>query len=374
MSSLISPNTIFYPKTPGAAHLHMFFGNTDVNAFSTVDTLNESGSSTCNGQELNRTGYWAPAMIDGQGNVRVPERVVVYYKGEGLANGARYAESDGAQPYQRGMAMISPAPNSVPEVDTQQGGAVGEVNYKCTSNYSGPPIATGVNAIPECSGDYWPQRYSTPYPAVRTVLEMEVKFWNCFDTTKSLTDWRSWVPSGGSRGGWFYSNCKGARGGLPAEHQEIFPNLSYFISYVVEPGENTSDWYLSSDVDASTIHTGGELNGAPGSAHHADWWGGWHPTINQEWLDNCVNYVNPSGEASGCGEGYLSDGGVDGLNPLPGRALKYRQDYDTLGESASYKRPIQTLFTELCLPLGPGRYYTTPAAAAYCVTNSHSHH
>ena len=69
------------PNDPGAAHLHMFFGNTDVNAYSTFSSLRDTGSSTCNGQELNRTGYWVPAMIDGDGNARIPERIVVYYKG-----------------------------------------------------------------------------------------------------------------------------------------------------------------------------------------------------------------------------------------------------------------------------------------------------
>lgn len=78
---------LVFPGQPGAAHLHMFFGNTHVNAHSTYDTLLNSGSGTCNGLELNRTGYWVPAMFDGEGNVRVPERVVIYYKGEGFSRG-----------------------------------------------------------------------------------------------------------------------------------------------------------------------------------------------------------------------------------------------------------------------------------------------
>lgn len=63
---------IVYPGKPEAAHLHMFFGNTDVNAHTTWDTLYNSGGGTCNGGELNRTGYWVPALFDQNGNVRVP--------------------------------------------------------------------------------------------------------------------------------------------------------------------------------------------------------------------------------------------------------------------------------------------------------------
>ena len=51
---------IVFPGQPGAAHLHMFFGNTEANAYSTFDSLLNTGTSTCNGQDLNRTAYWVP--------------------------------------------------------------------------------------------------------------------------------------------------------------------------------------------------------------------------------------------------------------------------------------------------------------------------
>ena len=64
----------------------MFFGNTDINAFSTANTILNSGSSTCNGEELNRSGYWVPALIDEKGYAVVPDDVLVYYKGYYGAN------------------------------------------------------------------------------------------------------------------------------------------------------------------------------------------------------------------------------------------------------------------------------------------------
>lgn len=355
---------IVYPNQPGKAHLHMFFGNTDVNAYSTYETLTSSGSSTCNGQELNRTGYWAPAMIDGEGMVRIPERVVVYYKGEGQVRGK-------AKPYKPGMANISPNPTTVPEVPTFDGGDGSQVNFKCTNNFSGYQFADGVNEIPNCSGDFYQNTYGAPYPETRTVLEMEIKFWYCFPIGGDVTDWRQWAPSGKTRGSWFYGNCDGqggqGAGAPPLNDKEHYPTLIYYVNYVVEPGDNTADWFLSSDVDPSTVGSGSpSLVGQRGSTHHADWWGGWHPDINQEWITNCVNYIAPGGAPSGCGFGYLSTGGSDGNNPVPGRALKYRPQYDTVGNASTYKVPLSTIYSQLCQPLGPFHQYTVPRSGAYC--------
>ena len=71
---------IVYPGQPGKSHLHLFYGNTGVNAFTTQDSLVNSGGGSCQGGVLNRTGYWMPALLDGQGNVKVPSALIVYYK------------------------------------------------------------------------------------------------------------------------------------------------------------------------------------------------------------------------------------------------------------------------------------------------------
>lgn len=366
---------ILFPRQPGAAHLHMFYGNTDVNAYSTYDTLIDSGSGTCNGAELNRTGYWAPAMIDptcdlGGACVRIPERIVVYYKGEGIANAnGAFAPATGSALYPRKLANIAnvqPNPGngiSVPEWPNTAGGELGggfEVNYKCTSNFSGGNITTGVNTIPTCDGDYYINTFSAPYPATRTVLELDIKFWNCFPNGGNVEDWTLWQPAGAGNGGWFYGNCDGSGGGNPTA-ATIYPHLSTFVNYVVMPGEDTSDWFLSSDVTP-----GFTVVGQRGSTLHSDWWGGWHQTINQTWLDECTNFSN-NPTPSGCGFGYLSDGGPNGGSPTAGPALTYRPQYDTVGDANSYRVPLQTIFTELCVPLGPAHTYTTAASGALCL-------
>ncbi|MEM7327060.1 MAG: DUF1996 domain-containing protein, partial [Actinomycetota bacterium] len=161
---------LVYPGKPGASHLHMFFGNTHVNAFSTYDTLINSGSSTCNGQELNRTGYWVPALFDGNGNVRIPERVVVYYKGEGQARG-------NSIPYPAGAAMItSKNYNTAP---ANEGGGTGKYTFVCSDNFSSPSDQGG-QTMPACDGNKFKNLYgvdSNPH----VVLEINIKFPQCWN-------------------------------------------------------------------------------------------------------------------------------------------------------------------------------------------------
>jgi hypothetical protein len=329
---------LLFPDQPGAAHLHVFWGNTDANAFSTYESIRDSGSSTCNGQELNRTGYWAPALFDAAGNVRIPERIDIYYKGYGLANGR-------SQTYPERMAMI--ATDKVHEISDSVGGAAGEVAFRCTDQWRGFPREPAGDTIPVCDGSKFFDEYGvTDNPHV--VLEMSVKFPQCWNGNDPSNPDNHVLPRIGS---WFYSEC---------EERVTFPNMEYIIQYKVEVGEDTAGWYLSSDVDPHT----GRLSAAPGSTVHADWWGGWHPEINRMWIDNCVNFSTDV--PSGCGHGYLTDGGPDNQNPLPGPALKFRPQYQ-----GPHHVPVAGLHAQLC----PGADAVGQASeAAYCQPAGHGGH
>ncbi len=318
---------LVFPGQPGASHLHMFFGNTDVNAMSTHDTLINSGSSTCNGQELNRTGYWVPAMFDGAGNVRVPDRVVVYYKGEGLARGK-------SEVYPEGAAMIVGNLNTTPSNQGGVGGA--KMTFVCSDNFSAN-TGHGSQTMPNCQGS------GSPASGQWTVLEVNVKFPQCWNG-QDPSDTTNFAPPSGD---WYGSYCGGA-------FNRTLPNLEYFVNYRVEAGESTANWFLSSDVDATTF---GTAKATGGSTSHGDWWGGWHPDVNRMWIDNCVNYR--AAGPSGCGFGYLTDGGPNGNAPADGPALKLRPDY-----TGPHKIPAATLFGELCP--NPGREFRRAEDAAYC--------
>jgi len=322
---------LVYPGQPGVSHLHTFFGNTDTNAFSTADSILNRGGSTCNGQELNRTAYWVPSLFDSDGNVRVPERIVVYYKGEGLANGR-------AEPYPTGAAMLAKV--DLNTVDNGRGGAAGKFSFTCSDNYSGNG-GTAANTMVGCDGSLFQKLYGANDPHV--VLEMNVKFPQCWNGKDPSNPANYAIPT---EGGWYFSNCTG-------EFNRTLTNLEYFVDYPVEPGEDTSGWYLSSDVDPSSKAL---RPGPRGSTIHADWMSGWHAATNKAWIDNCVNLR--LAEPSGCGFGYLSNGGPDGNNPLPGPALKYREQF-----TGPFKVPAVQIHRELC----PGASESPSAmAAAYC--------
>ncbi|MGB5759746.1 MAG: DUF1996 domain-containing protein [Acidimicrobiales bacterium] len=326
---------LLFPGRPGASHLHMHFGNTDINAFTTFDTMLNSGSSTCNGQELNRTGYWVPAMFDAQGNVRIPERVVVYYKGEGRARGE-------AQKYPDRAALIATENlNTVPEAD---GGVSGKLTFVCSDNFSTASYE-GAHTIPICDGSKFKNEYGVDDDP-RVVLEMNVKFNQCWNG-EDPADWTNFQPP---PGGWYSSNCV-------APYDRILPNLEYFVNYKVEIGETTEGWFLSSDVDPTTF---GVSKAAPGSTIHGDWWGAWNSDVADQWIENCVNFVADDGTPSGCGFGYLTNGGPDGNVPADGPALKMRPQYD-----GPQKVPAETIFAELC-PITT-RTYSKPEDAAFCV-------
>ena len=309
---------IVYPGQPEAAHLHMFFGNTDVNAYTTYDSLFNSGASTCNGKELNRTGYWAPAMFDAEGYVRIPKKIYIYYKGygEGL-------EDQTIAPYPEGLAVVSnPQANKLDEDG---------LAFKCISSFGGD-IQNQSATIPSCQGGIYAD-------GGKAQLEMNIKFQQCWNG-KDPTNYKDnlSVPLYS----WFSGIC-------PDSHPTLFPNLRVLIRYDLGEGEDTSDWYLSSDVDPETF----QIREPSGGSFHADWWGGWNKEVNQTWIDKCTNV-----EGAGCGVGYLSDGGPDNKNPLPGDALKVRSAYQ-----GPMKVRAETLFRELCTAK---RGLNSATDAAYC--------
>ena len=168
---------IVAPGEPGGSHLHMFFGNTDANAYSAYDMLANSGSSTCNGQEINRTAYWVPALFDANGDVRIPMRAIVYYKGYGLANGASEVYPPGA------AIIVKPNLHAVP--DTEGGVAPYEKAINCSDQIRWPREPAS-NAMPTCSGGDGTGFFRT--------IEPHVKFPNCWNR-QNPSNPGSWRPS-----------------------------------------------------------------------------------------------------------------------------------------------------------------------------------
>jgi Domain of unknown function (DUF1996) len=74
---------IVKPGQPGATHRHDFFGNRSTNAHSTFAEMNRAATSC----ELSgdRSGYWAPSLVDPSGGFVQPLRLSAYYWNKGTA-------------------------------------------------------------------------------------------------------------------------------------------------------------------------------------------------------------------------------------------------------------------------------------------------
>lgn len=224
---------IVFPGQPGRSHLHMWIGNTTGDAYTTADSLLNSGGSSCDGFELNRSAYWLPALMDGKGHVVAPDSVTIYYKTK---------DPGGAVSMPQGLKMIAGNTrgetfNVTPDLYWSCGGSGNDRNH--------------ANRIPDCGGDY---------------LNATIAFPNCWDGVHlDSADHQSHVAMVDQN-----EPC-------PGSHPKRLPQISILIYWKGVP----SGVYLSSDK------TGG-FNTGPGATLHADWWGGWNKAIADEWLNNCI--------------------------------------------------------------------------------------
>ena len=261
---------IVYPGEAGASHLHMFFGNDEADASSTYESLRAGGGSSCHGGPVNRSAYWAPAVMTPEDQVVVPDYISVYYKGPGRAPDGSLMDVEDLPP---GLRMIA-GQNPADPVDDSPHDWYCEVNQ------------VKSDRIPDCAPDEL-VGVSLPFPTC----------WNGSDLDSA--DHRSHMaytvrdPETG------ISSC-------PPSHPVPLPAFTLGIWF--EHDGNSSQWYLSSD----RMPDGPEWDN--GASFHADWFGGWDPDIQQVWTEHCINgLLNCSGGQ--LGDGNKLDGLVDYTGP-----------------------------------------------------------
>ncbi|MEM8924211.1 MAG: DUF1996 domain-containing protein [Actinomycetota bacterium] len=226
---------IVFPGQPGRSHLHMFFGNTAVHAGTTDASLVNTGGGTCNGFELNRSGYWTPALLDGGGNIVVPDSIIVYYKSK---------RPDITQRMPQGLKMVSGNVSGA-------GFSAGQrLHWSCGGSGSAYNL---TNVIPDCGGD---------------TINATIQFPNCWDG-RNLDS-----PDHATHMAW-----AAERQDCPSSHPVRLPQITFLLYF---PGASSVDgWHLSSDMER------GEST-APGASLHADWWGGWNDEAMDLWIEGCV--------------------------------------------------------------------------------------
>jgi hypothetical protein len=256
-SHLSYDDPIVYPGQPGAAHLHMFFGNVEADASSTYATLRANGDSTCQGGPLNRSGYWAPAVFNAAGDVVRPEYITVYYKGPGSAPDGSIID---VQPLPPGLRMIAGQDIDAPSTDSAH-------EWYCEVEQ-----AASVR-IPNCGPD--------------ELVGVSLAFPSCWNgAALDSADHRSHMA-------YEVRDPESGIASCPSSHPVPLPEFTLGIWF--EHDGDSSNWYLSSDRHGDAVWDNG-------ASFHSDWYGAWDPAVQQTWIDECINGL------LNCVGGQLGDG------------------------------------------------------------------
>ena len=258
-SHAANDDPIVRPGQSGGSHYHFFFGNTLTDANTTTESLLGRGGSTCQGQTLNRSAYWIPALFDAAGQPRIPDVANFYYKNQTAEPRSKIV----ALP--RGLRMIAGDPRG--NVDD----GLLEASWRCRSwpyDAAHPDSVT----LPDC--------------AAGDELTMNITFPECWDGRRLTSIDQSHVA---------YAVWSGAAGGdlCPPSHPEVMPQITYQFSWY-HPDRSTGGWHLSSDRHAGA-------NRPEGSTLHGDWWNGWQARTMDVWVQKCLR------EARDCDTGNLGN-------------------------------------------------------------------
>ena len=255
---------IIFPGQENRSHLHVYFGNTGADAFSTIESIRNHGDSTCAGGIANRSSYWVPAMMTRDGQPLVPKQNLVYYKPTHVY---RNLQENPYQVMPDGLKMVSG------NVYADEIGENPNVSYICRNSRVLSTEHQQQNKtfpyIPQCAGGE---------------LEMIVHFQQCWDGVNlDSPDHQSHM-----------SDPK--RGECPTSHPVPLTRLTYKVRYdIPNDDQGSQGWYLSSDQYDRSQKPGG-LSG------HGDWFEGWEQTTKTMWLENCIH------AKKNCGINRIGDG------------------------------------------------------------------
>jgi len=264
---------LVYPGQPGAAHHHVFFGNPDVDARTTIADLNGASRTTCDGGTPNRPAYRVPALCGQRGErIECVEPLFCYKTGYDLPASSMLSPPEGLQTIAGDAHALAPQGTHV-------------VAFRCARGKS--ERAWFDPGDPLDHVDFLPDRSKEDPLEARVVLPQ------CRDGQNlSAPDNRSHMayPSDAEPSAAGTGTC-------PVSHPVAIPETSYdFAVHVTSETGSTSTWRFSSDRPDVT---------APGASLHADRMNGWDADI-ADIIDAIVaNCLRP---ARDCGVGLVGDG------------------------------------------------------------------
>lgn len=323
---------IVYPGMPGHAHLHSFWGNILADAYSTVESLFSDGDSTCQGQRLNRSAYWVPALLapvyDSGGARTGWQPVLKDADDKALANDLFH------ETYYYSAVITDVSAITVPPIGLRIIAGTATATADAPANNQ---VLDDPNYIAHW---YCAQRGSTPgrqtrydshvaecpitYDALgreNSLVHYVIRFPSCWDGSHlDSTDHKSHMAYPV-----FETQADGAVNRntvqCPADHPVAIPEVSYHYSFTVtndnaDPITKTSrGWRLASDN--YTVGAGANdefIDG--GFSLHGDWFNAWHPEVLQAFIDGCLK------QRKNCSNGQLGTPSDDGVTYTLGAASR----------------------------------------------------
>lgn len=228
---------IVFPRGPGAAHSHDFFGTRNTNAFTTNSTLRTAPTSCVRtdsrATKTDRSAYWVPTLF-ANGQLVVPaEPMGAYYK-----TGRRLMRS--VRPFPRDLRVIAGSAKGGP----QEAGAVRIYWF-------------------ECAGGAAERGSPTVAPTCRTPrLDLTIAFPDCWNGTS--------VDSADHQSHMAYSVRRRNGYGCPGTHPIAVPRLEIKLRYPTYGGPSTR-------LASGGIETA-----------HADFMNGWNQRVQRRLVARCL--------------------------------------------------------------------------------------
>lgn len=229
---------IVFPRGPGAAHSHDFFGARNTSAFSTNESIRKAPTSCVRYSsakpDMDRSAYWAPTLYV-NGEAVNPTKVGAYYS-TGICH----------------QKMIKSFPSNLRVIAGQAGGGPQEVNgervwfYMCRGGTLQPGSASRA---PLCADQS---------------LELVMRFPDCWDGKRlDSSDHQSHMAYSRRKSSAPVRTC-------PSTHPSLVPALQMSIKYPTQGG-------------ASVRLASGGINSA-----HADFMNGWDKERFSALVINCL--------------------------------------------------------------------------------------
>lgn len=284
---------IVFPNQENAAHLHRFYGAEGVDHATNFGSLLSAQYSTCQGNTLNLSSYWVPALLAPEYDRRTRTQVIdengepawkvvpavvgdaktsheVFYYSAGVD------DLDSIQPIPDGLMMVAGTASTMP--GQEQDSSV--VRWHCQSWQSNDANNPRWSAdIPVC---FAPDR-----------LRMDIFFPSCWDGV-NLDSWDH-------KSHMAYPERIDREVQCPSSHPVPIVRVSYHYAFGVTPQythpdkRSTEGWRLSSDMYDTDAFAGG-------LSLHADWMNGWNPVVMEAILENCIK------AQLDCHDGNLANG------------------------------------------------------------------